>query len=143
MHSRIYFFKSGVHFRLLNKVAIANWIKAVIANSNKSLGTINFIFCSDNFLLGINKQYLKHDYFTDIISFDYSEGRIINGEIYISIDRIKENAELEGERFQVELSRVIIHGILHLLGHSDKTTLQKKQMRKKEDACLSLLSSST
>ena len=143
MHSRIYFFKSGVRFRFLNKVAIAIWIKSVIANSNKTLGTINFIFCSDDFLLGINKQYLKHNYFTDIISFDYSEGRIINGEIYISIDRVKENAELEGEKFQVELSRVIIHGVLHLLGHSDRTILQKKQMRKKEDACLSLLSSST
>ncbi len=143
MQSRIYFFKSGVRFRFLNKIAISNWIKTVIADSNKTLGTVNFIFCTDHFLLGINKQYLKHDYFTDIITFDYTEGRIINGEIYISIDRVKENAEVEGERLGVELSRVIIHGVLHLLGHSDKTIRQKKQMRKKEDACLSLLSSST
>jgi rRNA maturation RNase YbeY len=143
MPSSIYFFKSDVQFRFSRKASIIKWIERVIKKEGKKTGSINFIFCSDLFLLGINKQYLKHDYFTDIITFDYSEGKNISGEIYISIDRVTENANSLGIKIQHELSRVIIHGVLHLLGYSDHTKSEKKEMRKKEDACLSLLRSST
>jgi probable rRNA maturation factor len=143
MPSRIYFFKSGVRFRFKNKESISNWIKKVIRKDGKQPGEISFIFCTDKFLLDINKQYLNHDYFTDIITFDYCERDKINGEIYISIDRVRENALSMKVDFLIELNRVMIHGILHLLGYPDKKASHKKQMRKREDACLSLLRSST
>ena len=139
MHSHIQFYKSKVQFRFSNKTAIINWIGQVIRKECKKTGSINFIFCTDDFLLSINKQYLKHDFYTDIITFNYSEGKLINGEIYISIDRVRENAASLGFKFPVELSRIVIHGVLHLLGYSDNTPSQKKLMSKKEDACLSLL----
>ncbi len=139
MPSSIQFHRSEVRFRFANKAGINKWIGQVIRKEGKKAGSINFVFCTDDFLLGMNRQYLKHDYYTDIITFDYSEGKLINGEVYISIDRVKENAIAIGEMFPVELNRVIIHGVLHLLGYSDKTATQKKLMSKKEDACLSLL----
>ena len=143
MRSGIYFFKSKVHFRFSKKTAITQWIRSNIRKVHKKPGSINFVFCSDDFLLEMNKKYLKHNYYTDIITFDYSEKNIVNGEVYISIDRVKENAGLMEVSFQNELCRVVIHGVLHLLGFSDKTSSQKKQIRRKEDACLSLLFSST
>jgi probable rRNA maturation factor len=139
MPSQILFYKSGVKFRFSNKAQITKWIGQVIRKEGKQLGSIQFIFCTDDFLLEINNQYLKHDYYTDIITFNYSEGNRIVGEIYISLDRVKDNAVSIGIMFPVELQRVIIHGILHLLGYKDKNAAQKKLMRKKEDACLSLL----
>ena len=139
MPSRIHFFKEEVAFRLQNKSGLLKWIKRVIANEGKKPGAINFIFCSDKYLLGINRQYLKHDYFTDIITFHNNTDDLLNGDIYISIERVKENAINLDVAFHVELSRVMIHGVLHLLGYSDKTAARKKQMRKQEDACLSLL----
>ena len=142
MPAHIQFHKSQVQFRFVNKTITTRWIESVVRREGKKVGSINFIFCTDAFLLGINKQYLKHDYFTDIITFDFSEGKFINGEIYISIERVRENSATLGVMFPVELWRVIIHGVLHLLGYSDKTATQKTQMRKKEDACLSLLSKS-
>jgi len=139
MPSRISFFKSEVNFRFSNKAGITRWIESIIKKERKKPGTLNFIFCSDPFLLDINKQYLKHNYFTDIITFNFNEGKVVNGEVYISIDRVKENAQTLDVIFREELNRVIIHGILHLLGYSDKTDAQKKIMRKKEDTCLALL----
>jgi rRNA maturation RNase YbeY len=143
MPARIYFFKSNIKFRFSNKRASIKWIETIIKKNGQRAGEINFIFCSDLFLLEINRQYLKHDYFTDIITFDYSAWKIVNGEIYISIDRVRQNADSLKVKFQDELRRVIIHGVLHLLGFLDHTKPQKKQMRKKEDACLSLFHSST
>lgn len=143
MHSRIYFFKEDVRFRFSKKAQILNWIKAVIHKEHKIPGEINVIFCTDQFLLGINQKYLNHDYFTDIVTFDYSEGKILNGDIYISLERVKENSVNLNVPFQMELNRVIIHGILHLAGYADSTKTQKDAMRLKEDACLSLLASST
>lgn len=139
MPSRISFFKSKVQFRFSNKSGIIRWIESVIRKEGKKSGSINFIFCSDKFLLGINKQYLKHDYFTDIVTFDYTEGNVVSGEVYISVDRVKENGQTLGVNFKDELNRVIIHGVLHLLGYSDKTKALKYQMRKKEDSCLAQL----
>src|SRR5947207_12400492 len=130
MPTSIYFFKSDIQFRFSRKASTVRWIQRVIRKEGKKPGSISFIFCSDSFLLGINKQYLKHDYFTDIITFDYSESKTIAGEIYVSIDRVKENARAFDNEFQDELNRVMIHGVLHLLGFNDRTKTQKKEMRK-------------
>ena len=143
MQSRIYFFKESVKFRFLKSVQITNWIKRVIRKEGRMAREINIIFCSDNYLLDLNRRFLSHNYYTDIITFDHSIEKFINGEIYISVDRVKENAANLHLPFQTELRRVIIHGILHLLGYSDSTNAQKKVMRLKEDTYLSLLASFT
>jgi probable rRNA maturation factor len=135
----IQFFAEQVVFKLKHPRKTSNWIKSTITKEKKKVGSINFIFCSDAYLLEINQQYLNHNTLTDIVTFDNSEDdSIIEGDIFISIDRVSENA-LKFERpTDEELHRVIIHGILHLIGYSDKSTLQKTEMRKKEDAYLSL-----
>ncbi len=127
------------NFRLKRPTVVRNWINDSILASRKQTGNLNYIFCSDEFLLDINRRFLKHDYYTDIITFDYSEGKIISGDLYISIDRVKENAETEQQPFETELSRVMIHGVLHLMGHGDKEKKAKALMRKKEDKFLALL----
>ena len=143
MPGSIQFFKADIQFRFPQKSKIAEWINKVVRQSGRRVGALNFVFCTDKFLLRINKEFLKHDFYTDIITFDDSENDVVGGEIYISIDRVRNNSETLGIAFHDELRRVIIHGVLHLLGHKDKTTAQKKQMREKEEACLSLLRSST
>jgi len=117
----------------LDFAKIQKWIVLSIDNEKKSVGEINYIFCSDNYLLGINKEFLKHDYFTDIITFDYSEEKIISGDIFISIDRVKENAEKYKNSLEKEFLRVLIHGVLHLLEYDDKKVDDKKVMTKRED----------
>ncbi|WP_082326582.1 rRNA maturation RNase YbeY, partial [Sunxiuqinia dokdonensis] len=102
------------------------WIKNTIKKEGREPGEITFIFCSDDYLLEINKQYLDHDYYTDIITFDYVEGKEISGDIFISVDRVKENAATFGVDFQNELNRVLVHGVLHLLGYKDKSADEKK-----------------
>ncbi|MFI5150962.1 MAG: rRNA maturation RNase YbeY [Bacteroidia bacterium] len=126
-------------FKLLTPLLRKRWLTQVILIEKKQPGTLNFIFCSDDYLFGINKQYLQHDYFTDIITFDYTEGRCISGDLFISIDRVRDNALTLKTDFETELSRVLVHGVLHLLGHSDKGPALKALMRKKEDKYLSLL----
>ncbi len=118
-----------------------NWIREIIHKEGYQLDQINYIFCSDPYLKTINKQFLDHDYFTDIITFNHAIESTdpIEADIYISMDRVSENASTFEVKFQNELLRVIIHGILHLLGYDDKTSTQQKEMRKKEEACLSLL----
>ena len=125
---------------LKNRTILKQWIKLVIENNNKKVGEIAYIFCSDEQLLEINKEFLNHDYYTDIITFDYSETDVVSGDMFISIDRIKDNAKILGVAYQEELHRVIIHGILHLLGNKDKTETESENMRKLEDECLSVLS---
>jgi len=105
-----------------------------------AVSDISYIFCTDDYLLEINQQYLKHDTLTDTITFDYGTAAALVGEIYISLDRVAENASMLKVDFQEELKRVMVHGLLHLLGLDDKTKAQKQAMRKKEDACLSLWS---
>ena len=134
----IYFFKADIAFRFQGKSKISNWIKKVVKREGGNFVSLNVVFCSDDYLLNINRDYLKHDYLTDIITFDYSEAKKISGEIYISIDRVRDNANGLKLPFEIELRRVIIHGVLHLLGYKDKTASQKKVIRKKEDECLSL-----
>lgn len=139
MPERILFFKADVAFRFQGKSKISDWIKKVVKREDGSLNSLNVIFCSDHYLLEINRDFLNHDYLTDIITFDYSEGRKLSGEIYISIDRVRDNAGGLNLPFEIELRRVIIHGVLHLLGYKDKTASQKKIIRMKEDECLKLL----
>jgi len=124
------------------KRKITGWIKGTITSEEKTTGDISFIFCSDDYLLKVNKQYLNHDYFTDIITFDYVENNIISGDIFISCDRIKENAKEYKTGFDNELSRIIIHGVLHLLGFKDKNKKDKLLMTQKEDFYLNVLSNS-
>ncbi|MFY7810398.1 MAG: rRNA maturation RNase YbeY [Flavobacterium sp.] len=115
-----------------NKPIFKNWIKQIILSENKKLGTIVFNFCTDDFLLEINKQYLNHNYYTDIISFDYSDGHILSGDIYISMDRIYDNSKHYQSDIFEELLRVLSHGILHFSGYKDKTETEILVMRAKE-----------
>jgi rRNA maturation RNase YbeY len=133
---KITFTNADKKFTLKNKKIVTQWILETIKNEKKECGKIAYIFCSDNYLLDLNQRFLKHNTYTDIITFDYSEGKILNGEIYISIDRVKENAQNFEVDFETELLRVIIHGALHLAGYKDKTKEQKEKMRKKEDQYL-------
>jgi probable rRNA maturation factor len=136
--ANIQFNSEKIKFKLSNQKQTSKWLADVCAAEKRKLESLNYIFCSDEFLFGLNKKYLKHSTFTDILSFDYSEGDSIDGEIYISIPRVRENAKSFGQPFQTELRRVMVHGLLHFLGYPDKTSAQKAKMRKKEEACLSL-----
>lgn len=135
----IHFFEEEISYRLKQKNKIREWISSVIVNEGMTLKELNFIFCSDEYLLQINREYLQHDTYTDIITFDNSEIEDeILGDIFISIDRVHENAKLFNVPEATELHRVIIHGTLHLLGYLDKTKEEKQLMTEKEDQYLNL-----
>ena len=125
-------------FELSDEAAISEWISKVILSENKSEGEINFIFCDDDYLLEINKQHLNHDTLTDVISFDYSLGNELSGDIFISIERVTDNANDFEVSFAEELNRVMIHGILHYCGYKDKAEEDEQLMRNKEDEKLKL-----
>jgi rRNA maturation RNase YbeY len=133
----IQFNKEEVKFKLTKIRELKKWISTIIEKSGKKTGDISFIFCKDEYLLEINQKYLKHNTLTDIITFDYSKGNVISGDIFISIDRVKENATKYATLFRVELGRVMVHGVLHLLGITDKSIVEKEKMRKLEDRYLS------
>ena len=136
---KINFFTEDISFTLKNKTAIRNWIKKVVQTKGAIITEINYIFCSDDYLKEVNVQYLDHDYFTDIITFDNSDKENnLEGDIYISIDRVEENSQQFSKPFENELHRVMIHGVLHLLGYGDKTESEAKQMRQEEETSLSL-----
>lgn len=136
----IQFFAEEIDFELANQSQISEWLVNIATTHDAEIETINYIFCSDEYLLSINQQYLDHDYYTDIITFDNSvEGSPILSDIFISIDRVQDNADQQGSSFNNELHRVLAHGLLHLLGFKDKTEDDQILMRQKEDACLSLL----
>lgn len=116
------------------------WIKTVITKENKTLGEINYIFCTDEYLLEKNQTFLNHNTYTDIITFDYSEENQISGDIFISIERVKENARKFAVEFETELKRVMIHGVLHLIGYKDKSEDEQKLMREKENFYLEKIS---
>jgi rRNA maturation RNase YbeY len=139
MSGNIHFFNEGINFRLKSILKTRAWLRKVVQIEGKGLGQLNYIFCSDAILADINIKFLKHNTLTDIITFNTAEeDKVIEGDIYISVDRVKENAKKYEVDLQHELHRVMVHGILHLVGYSDKTPAQKQQMRKKEDASLSL-----
>ncbi len=135
------FFSEDCKFTLEDNARYERWIEATAKNENAIADIINVIFCSDNYILKINNEYLQHDYFTDIITFDYTEEenneKYISGDLFISIDTVHSNADTYGISFRQEIDRVIIHGILHLLGYNDKTVEEQKIMREKEDYYLS------
>ena len=125
-------------FILKNKKLLKAFIKTVFEHEGKKVGRINYIFCSDDYLLQINKEYLQHNFYTDIVTFDLSEGSSIIGEIYVSIDRVKDNALQQGNSFRIEALRVLFHGALHLCGYNDKKKSEITKMREKEDYYLTL-----
>jgi len=137
----IFFFnETPVNYRLRHKTKIRKWIRDVVRCEKNSISLLNYIFCSDAYLLKMNQQYLNHQTYTDIITFDNSEKNgAIESDIFISIDRVKENALVFKTTFTYELYRVMIHGVLHLCGYVDKSKANKKQMRKKEDFYLEQL----
>lgn len=129
----------GVKMPAIKRRDTSTWIKAVAASHNKKIGEIAYIFCSDEKILEVNREYLQHDYYTDIITFDYCENNLLNGDIFISLDTIKTNAEQFGTNYETELHRVIIHGILHLCGIDDKAPGARQVMEEAENRALSLL----
>lgn len=132
---KFHFLKTG--FALKDRNKLKAYLITLFKKEHVALSHLNYIFCSDKYLLQINKDFLQHDYYTDIITFDLSEkGQAKTAEIYISVDRIKDNCKLLGEPFKKELHRVIIHGALHLCGYKDRSKAEKLAMRKKEDSCL-------
>jgi probable rRNA maturation factor len=138
----ISFHTGDIKFTLKNKTILKKWITSTIEKKKRKAGDLNFIFCSDEHLLGINKQYLNHDTYTDIITFDYSKDdpkQPVSGDIFISVERVEENAKKFSKSFENELHRIIIHGTLHLLGYKDKTKLAKEEMTKEEDKSLKAL----
>ena len=139
----IHIYSENVTLNLKGRRVIKQWITDLTEKEGSGIAGVNFIFCSDAFLLDLNKTYLKHDTLTDVITFNFSEenekGSGISGEIYISLDRVRENAREFKVSVQEESCRVMVHGVLHLLGYSDKSAAQKKLMRQKEDLYLSLL----
>jgi len=134
----IYFSEIDIQPKVIAKKAIKVWLENVISGKNLSLGEISIVLCSDEHLLGVNNEYLNHNYYTDIITFDYTENRVISGDLLISYDRVKENARKEGVKVQDELRRVMVHGVLHLCGYKDKSKKEAKIMRSEEDKALKL-----
>ncbi len=120
----------------LDERKIGKWIRAVAADYGFAVGNINYIFCSDERELAVNREFLGHDYYTDVITFDYSTAHTLNGDIFISLDTVRSNAEMVGEPYEKELRRIIIHGVLHLTGQGDKTPETKAQMTAKEEKAL-------
>ena len=134
----IRFAVQDVDFELKFEAKVKKWLSEVILRREKHVGNISYLFCGDEYLLGVNQQYLNHDTYTDIITFDYVAADLISGDIMISVDRVGENAEKFGVPFEQELHRVIVHGVLHLLGQGDKTESEATGMRRLEEEALSL-----
>ena len=130
------FIADSIKMPALDERKVTRWIRSVAADYNFAVGNINYIFCSDERELEVNRQFLGHDYYTDVITFDYTSGKTLNGDIFISLDTVRSNAEMVGAPFEEELRRIIIHGILHLTGQGDKTPETKAQMTEKEEKAL-------
>lgn len=134
------YFCEDIKFEFKDKLINNRWLKMVAESEIKRLGDINIIFCSDPYILDVNLKYLQHDYFTDIITFDYCEGKTLSGDLFISIDSVRENSIFYGTEFIDELHRVIVHGVLHLIGYDDHCDDDIKVMRSKENYYLQLRS---
>ncbi len=132
------YFVQDTDFKFVKRRLNNAWLKLVAESEVRKLGNINIIFCSDNYILDVNMKYLQHDYFTDIITFDYCEGNVLSGDLFISVDSVRENSVFFKTEFADELNRVIVHGILHLIGYDDHTPEDQKIMREKENYYLEL-----
>ncbi len=137
--AKIHFFQEEIIFHLDNQDKVAGWLEKIALREGKNIDIINYIFCSDEYLLQINIEYLDHHTYTDIITFPYEENDNLESDIFISIDRVKENSHQYQIPFEQELYRVMAHGLLHLCGYGDKTPAEKEIMRAKEDECLSYI----
>lgn len=137
-NSEFDFYSEDIDFDITMKPAIISWLSFSIESENKVPGEISYVFCSDDFLLDMNIQHLDHNTLTDIITFDYCEDNVVNGEMFISIDRVRDNAKDFKVSFETELHRVMVHGVMHLCGYKDKTTDDQKVMSAKEDFYLNL-----
>lgn len=135
----ILFETEGIDMPSIDEAKVKHWIQEVVDGHKKTLGGLTYIFCSDEKILEINNEYLQHDYYTDIITFDYTEEDTVSGDIFISLDTVRSNSEQFHTQYDEELLRVIIHGVLHLCGVNDKTEEEEAQMRKEEDKALSLI----
>ena len=134
----VQFIAENIEMPVLNKAAVEHWIRRVAAGYGFAVGDLTYIFCDDARILEVNRQFLGHDYYTDVITFDYSTPARVSGDIYISLDTVRSNAEMVGVRFEDELHRILVHGLLHLTGQGDKTPETKAQMTAKEEAALAL-----
>jgi probable rRNA maturation factor len=132
------YYNEDTKFAFKGKLVNNRWLKLVAESEIKKIGNINIIFCSDNYILDVNMKYLQHDYFTDIITFDYCEGNVLSGDLFISVDSVRENSVFYKTEFNEELNRVIVHGLLHLIGYDDHSQEEQKTMRSKENYYLSL-----
>ena len=137
----IRYFQEDIRFELKQKLLNNRWLKMVAGSEMRRLGAINIIFCSDNYILDVNMKYLQHDYFTDIITFDYCEKDVLSGDLFISIDSVRENAQFYGTEFADELNRVMVHGVLHLIGYDDHSDADIAVMRQKENYYLEMRAS--
>ena len=137
----IRYFQEDIRFELKQKLLNNRWLKMVAGSEMRRLGAINIIFCSDNYILDVNMKYLQHDYFTDIITFDYCEKNVLSGDLFISIDSVRENAQFYGTEFADELNRVMVHGLLHLIGYDDHSEADIAVMRQKENYYLEMRAS--
>ncbi len=131
-------FNYELDFELSNELVFSQWIEKCIEEYGFRLGELNYIFCDDAYLLKLNVEFLDHDTLTDIISFDYTMGKLVGGDIFISVERVIENAKELGIPFDEELKRVMIHGVLHYMGYKDKTVEEKEEMRSQENKCIEL-----
>lgn len=144
MTTEILFFKEGKieYPSFFSETEICKWLNTIATCYKVELGAINFIFCDDEYILSINQRYLNHDYYTDVITFDYSQERILSGDVFISLDTVLSNSEEYKVTYMDEFHRVICHSILHLIGFKDKTESDSKIMRENENVCLDLLNGS-
>ena len=134
----IRYYREDTKFDLKGKMQNNRWLKEVAEKEGRKIGDINIIFCSDPYLLDVNKKYLGHDYYTDIITFDYCEKNILSGDLFISVDCVRDNASFYGTEFSNELNRVMVHGVLHLIGYDDHTDEDIAVMRSKENTYLEI-----
>ena len=137
----IRYFQEDIRFELKQKMLNNRWLKMVAGSEMRRLGAVNIIFCSDNYILDVNMKYLQHDYFTDIITFVYCEKDVLSGDLFISIDSVRENAQFYGTEFADELNRVMVHGLLHLIGYDDHSEADIAVMRQKENYYLEMRAS--
>ena len=136
----ISFSTADTAFKYKHKAPVRKWLELFSVSKSFVLSNLSVVFCSDEFLLKMNVEYLQHDFYTDIITFDYSDGKSISGELFISVDRVRDNAIALNKSFESELLRVIAHGVLHLMGYKDKSKADQKKMRSEEDAAILLYS---
>ncbi|MEG0795045.1 MAG: rRNA maturation RNase YbeY [Odoribacter sp.] len=137
----VLFFKEGKieYPSFFSDTLTLEWLDRIAAHYGKSIGIISFIFCDDEYILSVNRQYLQHDYYTDVITFDYCEGELLSGDVFISLDTVKSNSMEFNTDFENEFNRVVCHSVLHLIGFKDKTEPDSVEMRKNENICLDLL----